>query len=105
RRACRQSDTACRYGGEEFVVLMPDIGCDVATRRAEDIRAAVRNLRLEWEGRRLGMVTVSIGVSMLPEQGTAPEAILRAADVALYRAKELGRDRVVVAALEPAVTQ
>ncbi|CAG0968691.1 Response regulator PleD [Burkholderiales bacterium] len=105
RHAARQSDTACRYGGEEFVLLMPDTACDVATRRAEDIRVAVRNLRLEWEGQRLGTVTVSIGIAMLPEHGADPEAILRAADVALYRAKELGRDRVVVAALEPAVTR
>jgi diguanylate cyclase (GGDEF)-like protein/PAS domain S-box-containing protein len=105
RHAGRQSDTACRYGGEEFVLLMPDTGCDVATRRAEDIRAAVRNLRLEWEGQGLGNVTVSIGIAMLPEHGADPDSILRAADVALYRAKELGRDRVVVAALGTAVTQ
>jgi diguanylate cyclase (GGDEF)-like protein len=97
RRAGRPSDVACRYGGEEFVLFMPDASREIAAERAEQVREHVRRLQLAWEGQPLGTLTVSAGVAGFPVDGEAPDTLLRAADQALYRAKELGRDRVVVA--------
>ena len=64
-RSGRKSDVACRYGGEEFVLFMPETAAEVALKRADEIREAVRSLRLEWEGQALGPVTLS-GVSQSP---------------------------------------
>jgi diguanylate cyclase (GGDEF)-like protein/PAS domain S-box-containing protein len=96
-RAGRLSDVPCRYGGEEFLLLLPDASREVARRRAEEVREALRALQLEWEGLPLGTVTVSAGVAVFPDDGADRAALLKSADQALYRAKELGRDRVVVA--------
>jgi len=101
-RAGRKSDVACRYGGEEFVLFMPETAPEVALKRANGIREAVKSLHLEWEGHALGPVTLSAGVAAYPEHGNDPETLLRFADQALYRAKELGRDRVVLAPLPSA---
>jgi hypothetical protein len=68
-----------------------------AAERAEQVREHVRRLQLAWDGQPLGMLTVSAGVAGFPVDGDAPDTLLRAADQALYRAKELGRDRVIVA--------
>jgi diguanylate cyclase (GGDEF)-like protein len=103
--AGRKSDIPCRFGGEEFLLLMPDATCAVAKKRAHAILAAVRSLRLDWEGRALGVITVSAGISVFPAHGENPEALTRAADLALYRAKELGRDRVVEATLGSPVAE
>jgi diguanylate cyclase (GGDEF)-like protein/PAS domain S-box-containing protein len=94
--AARQSDVACRYGGEEFVLFMPGAVRDVARARAEEVRLAVKALRLEWEGEALGVVTVSAGVAAFPADADDAATLLKRADQALYRAKELGRDRVEV---------
>jgi len=102
-RAGRRSDVACRYGGEEFILFMPETSPEVALKRADEIREAVKHLHLEWEGQALGIVTLSAGVAAYPEHGDDPDTLLRCADQALYRAKELGRDRVVVAPLLAAI--
>jgi diguanylate cyclase (GGDEF)-like protein/PAS domain S-box-containing protein len=99
--AGRTSDVACRYGGEEFILFMPETSSKVALERANEIREAVRNLHLEWEGHALGIVTLSAGVAAYPEHGNDADTLLRFADQALYRAKELGRDRVVLAPCGP----
>jgi len=88
----RQEDVACRYGGEEFVILMPDAPLSIAQERAEELREHVkRRLKVEQHP-----VTISLGVAVYPDHGLTQEALLNAADSALYRAKEQGRDRVVV---------
>ncbi|WP_175695542.1 sensor domain-containing diguanylate cyclase [Burkholderia ambifaria] len=96
----RPVDTAARYGGEEFVVLLPDTPPAGAAQIAERIRAAIDELALEHAGSEYGRVTASIGLaSWTPEQDNEPDAVIKAADEALYYAKTIGRNRV--AALQP----
>jgi diguanylate cyclase (GGDEF)-like protein len=97
RGACRAADIACRYGGEEFILILPSASLPDAHRRAEEIRAAIREVQVIHEGRPLAPVRCSMGVSAFPEHGKAVGNLLRAADAALYRAKREGRDQVVVA--------
>ena len=97
----RSGDIACRYGGEEFVLIMHRSTIESARRRAEDIRAAVSALDLVHRGRPLGHLTVSIGLAAFPGCGNDAEALLRAADTALYAAKHAGRNRVEVAPTDP----
>jgi two-component system, cell cycle response regulator len=92
----RREDVACRYGGEEFVLILPGAPLDVALRRAENLRQSVSEAMVESEGQRLGAVSISVGVACFPEHGPDARALLAAADQALYRAKNEGRDRVVV---------
>jgi len=96
-RSIRVEDIVCRYGGEEFVVILPTADLNAAHTRAERIRSKMRELAVLHQGQSLGMVTVSIGVAALPQHGTSPKALIEAADAALYRAKREGRDRVAVA--------
>ncbi|MGN6512921.1 MAG: diguanylate cyclase [Lysobacteraceae bacterium] len=93
----RGEDLVCRYGGEEFTVVLAEAARDDALQRAEQIRAAVALVTVQHLRQTLGPRTVSIGLAMLPAQGETPEALLHAADHALYRAKSEGRDRVVPA--------
>ena len=93
----RREDIICRVGGEEFVVILPGASADEAEVRAECVRAATRALTVRFQGQALGTATVSIGVAEAFLHGESPEALLRAADEALYRAKSVGRDRVIVA--------
>jgi len=90
----RREDIACRYGGEEFLIILPGAPLEAALRRAEELRQAIRGSTVEHRGQSLGRTTVSAGVASFPEHGTTADELLRAADTALYRAKELGRDRV-----------
>ena len=90
----REYDTACRYGGEELVIVMPDAGLDDAVIRAETIREGIKKLKLKHEGEDLEAITVSIGVSCFPDDGINAEDLIRAADRALYQAKEDGRNCV-----------
>lgn len=96
-RSVRAEDFVCRYGGEEFVVVLPTADLRAAEARAQRIREKLRDLVVMDHGRSLGTITASIGVAALPDQGTNEKALLQAADAALYRAKREGRDRVVVA--------
>jgi diguanylate cyclase (GGDEF)-like protein len=94
RANIRTEDIACRYGGEEFTIILPDMTAKVAADRAESIRRALEALRLPLEGEILGDFTVSIGVAAYPTDGEAADILLRRADMALYRAKRLGRNQV-----------
>ncbi len=94
RARLRAGDIACRYGGEEFVLILPDAGEEVAVQRAEDIRQHAQALDVRSQDRQLGRVTVSLGVAVHPVHGRTRADLLAAADSALYRAKEAGRDRV-----------
>jgi diguanylate cyclase (GGDEF)-like protein len=96
----RGSDIACRYGGEEFALILPETGLDAAVRRAEVIRLAIARLVPSHAGTPLGKVTTSLGIALFPDHGEDSDALLRAADVALYAAKGAGRDRVVVGSAE-----
>jgi diguanylate cyclase (GGDEF)-like protein len=93
----RESDIACRVGGEEFSLLLPEASMQIAAPRAENIRAGVHELKLKYDGHNLGAITISLGVAAFPEHGTTPDALIRAADQALYDAKSRGRDRVASA--------
>ncbi|MCA9555431.1 MAG: GGDEF domain-containing protein, partial [Myxococcales bacterium] len=92
RTSCRDMDLACRFGGEEFVVILPDCTREDAARRAEAFREKVANTALE--------ITVSVGVAEFPGDGHSWEMVLRRADDALYQAKRTGRNRVVLASRE-----
>jgi diguanylate cyclase (GGDEF)-like protein/PAS domain S-box-containing protein len=93
----RGEDIACRYGGDEFILIMPDASREVTHERAELICELAKQFRLQFEGQSLAPVTLSLGVAVFPEHGAMSTGILRAADAALYRAKHDGRGRVVVA--------
>jgi diguanylate cyclase (GGDEF)-like protein len=97
RTASRAGDVACRYGGEEFVLILPAASLADAQRRAEEIRESIRALRVTHGGRPLEVVRCSMGIAAFPEHGGMGGALLRAADAALYRAKREGRDQVVLA--------
>lgn len=90
----RQYDIACRYGGEELVIVMPDATIENTIMRAEEIRAGIKQLKLEYDEQKLESITVSIGVSCFPDDGITSEQLIKAADQALYEAKGQGRDRV-----------
>jgi diguanylate cyclase (GGDEF)-like protein/PAS domain S-box-containing protein len=101
----RPSDMACRYGGEELAVVLPEAAMKCAFERAEKIRLAIRDTNLTHLGQTLPAPTASFGVAVYPAHGTKPADLLKAADEALYRAKNEGRDRVCMAAEEqPAAT-
>jgi len=93
----RGQDVACRFGGEEFLIVLSGASVDAACKRAELLREDLKQLTVRHAGQVLGRVTVSIGVSAYPDHGATVEELVRAADQALYRAKEEGRDRIVVA--------
>lgn len=91
----RRGDVLCRYGGEEFVVFMPNAPLESAYRRAEDWRNEIANAFIEYEGLHL-KTSFSAGVAAFPLHGSTSDAILTAADKALYQAKNGGRNRVVL---------
>ena len=95
RRNIRGVDLACRFGGEEFVVLMPDTDYRQAQNVAERVRTAVAEREFDTVAQRPLAVTVSVGVALNESDTDTPEMILKRADVALYRAKREGRNRVV----------
>ena len=92
----RGGDIACRYGGEEFTLIIPEATLEDTKKRAEELQAGVRELQVHYRDKPLGKVTVSLGVAVFPEHGDTAEDILVAADSALYQAKRDGRNRVVV---------
>ncbi|WP_205617321.1 sensor domain-containing diguanylate cyclase [Pelomicrobium methylotrophicum] len=96
RQSVREGDIACRFGGEEFVVLLPETTLEIARQRAEKIRDATRQIRIHRSGRYLDPISVSFGVAVYPDHGTSADALLNAADAALYQAKQSGRDRVMI---------
>ena len=91
----RGSDIAFRYGGEEFMVVMPEIGEADAFDRAEELRKVIKTQSLQF-GEKSIQVTTSIGVSTYPEHGESSDEVLTHADNALYEAKSLGRNQVVL---------
>src|SRR5712691_10312556 len=94
--AARGEDIASRYGGEEFVLVMAQAPQATVWERAEKLRQGVNELEIEHEGQRVGPVTVSAGIGIFPVHGASGQEVLRAADAALYRAKQSGRNCVVI---------
>jgi diguanylate cyclase (GGDEF)-like protein/PAS domain S-box-containing protein len=95
-RHIREEDIACRYGGDEFIIVLPDAGRDVTCERAQLICESARQLNLQADGKSLDPITLSLGVAAFPENGSSNEALLKAADEALYLAKRAGGGQVVV---------
>lgn len=93
----RGSDIACRYGGEELTLILPEATLETTLKRAEFLREGIKHLNLQYHHQQLGGITVSLGVAVFPEHGLTGESVIAAADAALYEAKKQGRDRVVVA--------
>ncbi|HUF37340.1 MAG TPA: diguanylate cyclase [Anaerolineales bacterium] len=94
RRSLRASDIACRMGGEEFALILPDAEPDAVRERAEEIHSGLHNLNVEFDGMVLGPISISVGIAVFPVHGETPEELLHAADSAMYQAKRAGRDRV-----------
>ena len=93
----RGGDIACRYGGEEFTLILPGTSLENAQQRAEQLCDGIRVLNIDFQNQILGPLSLSVGIAAFPVQGETGELVLQAADAALYRAKAGGRDRVVVA--------
>ena len=97
RTHARAEDTACRYGGEEFTLILPEAGREAALECAARLGEKVRHLHVHHLGKELPAVTVSVGIALYRRGADDPEHLLRRADEALYRAKREGRDRAVCA--------
>jgi diguanylate cyclase (GGDEF)-like protein/PAS domain S-box-containing protein len=93
----RGQDVACRYGGEEFCLILSGASKEATRKRAELLRDEVKRLSVTHAGRVLGKVSLSFGVAACPEDGRTADALVRAADQALYSAKAAGRDRIALA--------
>ena len=93
----RAEDVACRYGGDEFVVLLPESSLEVTLLRAEEIRQGAHQFNIKHEGSVLSPVTLTVGIASYPNHGADMAGLIRAADEAMYTAKHAGGDRVQVA--------
>jgi diguanylate cyclase (GGDEF)-like protein len=100
----RGEDIACRYGGEEFVLVLPEVPMHVALQRAEQLCAKAKTAATRCDFPWHSMPTFSVGVAAAPEHGYVRETLLRIADAALYQAKAQGRDRVAVGELAMSAT-
>jgi diguanylate cyclase (GGDEF)-like protein len=96
QKHARGGDILCRYGGEEFAMIMPEMTAAIAAGRAARLCEAARLLNVQYGGHALGRITISAGVAVFPEHAADAAELLRAADAALYAAKEGGRDRVAL---------
>lgn len=96
RAGVRESDIACRYGGEEFLLILLDTQLDTAMKRLQAICDDIRQRQYVYRGERLPRVTVSVGLAQMPMHGVTPEELLKASDDALYAAKRNGRDRIEI---------
>ncbi|MEI7848226.1 MAG: GGDEF domain-containing protein, partial [Chloroflexota bacterium] len=91
----RGSDIACRFGGEEFLLVLPGVNSNFAVKRAEEIRQMCAELIIHHGGQDLG-VTMSFGVAVYPEHGQKADDIILKADNAMYQSKHTGRNKVTV---------
>jgi diguanylate cyclase (GGDEF)-like protein len=93
----RGEDIVCRYGGEEFTLILPEATLDSTTRRAREICSGIRRLMIHHNGRALRAITASLGIAAFPEHGPDADMLMKAADTALYQAKARGRNQIIVA--------
>jgi diguanylate cyclase (GGDEF)-like protein/PAS domain S-box-containing protein len=96
RTIIRKEDIACRWGGEEFFLILPGVSLNTALEKAEEIRSGTRQLQV-LNGQPHLPVTISLGIAVYPEHGSTTNELIVAADKAMYRAKKRGRDRVITA--------
>ena len=96
KKSCRPHDIPCRYGGEEFLLILVDASLEDTVQRAEQLRVHIRDVHVTHKERLLGPITISLGVVAFPKHGENSSVLLKQVDDALYRAKGEGRDRVVV---------
>ena len=101
RSSTRGGDIACRYGGEEFLLVLPNTPTAMAVQRAEELRAATEALPVSWDGQSLG-IAISAGVATYPDHGATGDLVISRADAALYAAKSAGRNQVSAAGESPA---
>jgi diguanylate cyclase (GGDEF)-like protein len=92
----RGEDVACRYGGDEFTVILPEASLSDVWQRAEHLRDAIKKTSIEYEGNKIGPITMSIGVAAYPDLGMTSERLLQICDAAIYLAKDEGGDRVMI---------
>ena len=97
RKFFRSTDICCRYGGEEFAIILPESTSSDAVISADALRSEVKGLRLQYKKQLLGQLTVSAGVAAFPEHGVTAKGLLKIADECLYESKARGRDVVTVA--------
>lgn len=90
----REYDVACRYGGEELTLILSQVSQENLYERVDDLRVKIKQLGFYYEGKNLGKITISAGISMFPEHGKQDNILLKKADQALYQAKEAGRNQV-----------
>ncbi len=102
RKNSRAEDTVCRFGGEEFCLVCPDISLENAQYLADKFRKRIRNLDIRINHKPIDTVTLSVGVALFPHHAHDAELLLKSADEALYRAKAEGRDRVMVSLVNKA---
>jgi len=97
QKSVRREDIVCRYGGEEFAIIMPLASREIAIKRAEIILDRVRHLEIYSKGNLFKKLSLSIGLAFYPVNGLTAEEVLQQADMALLEAKRTGRDRLVIA--------
>ena len=97
RKLFRVDDVICRYGGEEFAIILPESSAENAAIRGNALREEIKKLEIQYKNHTLGRITLSIGVACFPEHGQTSEELVKAADQCLYKSKSAGRDMVTVA--------
>jgi diguanylate cyclase (GGDEF)-like protein len=93
----REEDVVCRYGGEEFLLILPEISRPDLAQRAEQLRLGLQSLKINYNEEILDSVTGSLGAALYPDHGGTAEQVIETADAALYQAKQQGRNRVILA--------
>jgi diguanylate cyclase (GGDEF)-like protein len=96
RKCARKDDIACRFGGEEFIFVMPEISLETVEERAKELHEAVSHIHLRHGGIALMQITISIGIAIYPRHGENMHSLIAASDVALYEAKNSGRNKTVL---------
>lgn len=97
QNSIRKEDVACRYGGEEFTLILPGASLEVTKKRAEMLQQEIQKLQINYHGTILKNISLSQGVAVYPDHGQTGEDVLKAADNALFRAKRAGRRQVKLA--------
>jgi diguanylate cyclase (GGDEF)-like protein len=103
KQSVRTDDVICRYGGEEFVIILPEISEQLALERADKIRRAVSSLNVHFKGQSMRKISISVGLAMYPHHANNGDDMVRLADTALYQAKHAGRNQVQLAVGTPSM--